>query len=189
MTGTTQPLTLDRVRSARERIHAYIDEEMRGLGGDPATFAAQAAAMDGLDFFSQWVQSEIPPPPALGVMFNTEWVEVEPARVALVLEPAEWMLNPISGALWGGISATVLDIVLGAAIHTTLPAGTAYATSDLHTRYVRPVTAETGRLMASATVLHTGRTHATPAGRIEVEATGKLIATATAGLTILRPAE
>jgi uncharacterized protein (TIGR00369 family) len=187
MTETTHPLTLDRVRSVRRRIHAYIEKEMRGLGTDPAVFAREAATMGGQEFFERWLGPEIPPPPALGVLFNTEWVEIEPSRAALVVEPSEVMFNPISGALWGGITATVLDIVMGAAIHTTLPAGTAFATSDLHTRYVRPVTADTGRLMATGAVLHAGRTHATAQGRIEAEGTGKLIATATTGCTIFRP--
>jgi uncharacterized protein (TIGR00369 family) len=187
MTETAHPLTLERVRTVRRRIHAYIDQEMRGLGADATTLAREAASMGGQEFFERWLRPEIPPPPALGVLFNTEWIEIEPSRVALTVEPSEVMFNPISGAVWGGITATVLDIVLGAAIHTTLPAGTAYATSDLHTRYVRPVTADTGRLTATGTVLHAGRSHATAEGRIEAEATGKLIATATGGCTILRP--
>jgi uncharacterized protein (TIGR00369 family) len=187
MTDTVHPLTVDRVRSARRRIHAYIDQEMTGLGADSAVFAQEAASMSGQEFFERWVRPEIPPPPAIALLFNTEWLEIEPSRVTLALEPSELMLNPISGAVWGGITATVLDIVLGAAIHTTLPAGTAYATSDLHTRYVRPVVAETGRVIATGAVLHAGRTHATAEGRIEVEATGKLIATATEGCSILRP--
>jgi uncharacterized protein (TIGR00369 family) len=188
MTDTTQAITVDRVRTVRRRIHAYIDEQMSELGADPAMFAREAASMGGQEFFERWLLPEIPPPPTLGVLFNMEWVEVNPSRAALTVEPSELMFNPISGALWGGITATVLDIALGAAIHTTLPAGTAYATSDLHTRFVRPVTADTGRLIASGAVLHGGRTHATAEGWIEVDATGKLIASATQGCAILRPA-
>ncbi len=116
-----------------------------------------------------------------------EWIEIEPSRVALVLEPAEWMFNPF-GAVYGGITATVLDIVLGAALHTTFPAGTGYATNDLHVRYVRALTADSGRVKVSGAVVHAGRSHATVDGRVEIEASGKLLATSTAAFTILRPA-
>jgi uncharacterized protein (TIGR00369 family) len=106
--------------------------------------------------------------------------------VALAVEPAEWMFSPL-GTVWGGLVATVLDTVLAAAIHTTLPAGTGYATSDLQVRYLRPLTADSGRAIATATVVHAGRRHATAEGRVEGEENGGLIATGTTGCTILRP--
>ena len=189
MADTTQPLMLDRVRSARRRIDAYVAQEMSELGTpDPATVAQQAATMSGAEFFAPWLRrGDIPPPPPFVVMLGIEWVELEPPRAVLSLEPAEWMVNPL-GVIHGGISATLLDTALGCAVHSTLPAGTGYATSDLHTRYQRAMTPDTGRVIATATVVHSGRRQATAEGRLEVEATGKLIATATAGCTILGPA-
>jgi uncharacterized protein (TIGR00369 family) len=186
MTDTTQSLTLDRVRSVRRRIHAYLAEEMRELGADPMMLAQQAVNMSGLEFLQRWLRPEMPPPPPIAVLLGMEWVEIEPSRVAGALEPAEWMFNPI-GSIHGGIAATLLDTVLGCAVQTTLPAGTGYATTDLHIRYIRPMDIDTGRVIATGAVVHAGRRHATAEGRVEVEATGKLIATGTAGCTILRP--
>ena len=186
MTKATQAAMIDRVRSARRRIDAYLAEEMTELGADATTLAQQAGKMSGLEFFGQWFRPEMPPPPPIVVLFGMEWVELEPSRVAISLEPAEWMFNPI-GSIHGGIAATLLDTVLSSAIHTTLPAGTGYATSDLHTRFIRAMNAGTGRVIATGTVVHAGRRQATAEGRVEVEATGKLIATGTAGCTILRP--
>ncbi len=188
MADTTQSLTLDDVRSARRTINEYLAQEMRKLGtADPMTLAQQAATKSGLEFFEPWLRhDELPPPPPIVMMLGIEWVELEPSRAVLSLEPAEWMLNPI-GTIHGGIAATLLDTALGCAVHSTLPAGTAYATTDLHTRHVRPMNADVGRVLATGTVLHAGRSHATAEGRIEVEATGKLIATGTAGCAILRP--
>jgi uncharacterized protein (TIGR00369 family) len=187
MTGTTPSVTLDRARSVRRRIHAYLAQEARELGADPATLAQEALNMSGLEFFERWLRyDELPPPPAIALLFSMEWVEVEPSRAVLALEPAEWMFNP-GGALYGGVSATLLDMVLGAAVQTTLPAGTGYATTDLHTRFIRAITADTGRVLATGTVVHEGRRHAVAEGRVEVEATGKLIATGTADCPILRP--
>ena len=187
MTETAHSVTLDDVRSARRRIHAYIGEEIRELGADATALAEQARDMNGLEFFERWLRPEMPPVPTLAFLFCTEWIEIEPSRVALTFEPAEWMFNPITGAVFGGIAATVLDLVLGAAVHTTLPAGAGYATTDLHTRYIRAMTAGTGRMIATAAAVHSGRLQATAEGRIEAEETGKLIATGTAGCTILRP--
>lgn len=186
MTDTTQSLTLDRVRDARRRIEACVAQEMSELGTDPATLAQDAGNMSGLEFFGRWFRPEIPPPPAIVVLFGMEWVEMERSRAVLALEPAEWMFNPI-GSIHGGIAATLLDTVLASAVHTTLPAGTGYATTDLQTRFIRAMSTRTGRVLATGTVVHAGRRHATAEGRIEVEATGKLIATGTAGFAILRP--
>ncbi len=77
---------------------------------------------------------------------------------------------------------------MGAAIQTTLPAGVAYATSDLQVRYLRAMSASTGRVRAEGTVTHTGRRQATAEGRLLVEETGKLLATATTGCLVLSAA-
>ncbi len=187
MTDSTQTPMLDRVRSARRRIDEHFAQQMRELGApDPMKLAQQAATMTGLEFFEPWLRpDDMPPPPPIVVMLGIEWVELEPGRAVISLEPAEWMVNPI-GVIHGGIAATLLDTVLACAIHSTLPAGTGYATSDLHTRFHRAMTTDTGRVIATGTVVHSGRRHATADGRIEVEATGKLIATGTTGCTILR---
>jgi uncharacterized protein (TIGR00369 family) len=186
MTDTTSSPMIDRVRSARRRINACLEEEMRELGADPTGETQQAMSLSGLEFFERWVQPEMPPPPSIVVLFGMEWVELEPSRVVLSLDPSRWMLNPI-GSIHGGIAATLLDTVLGTAVHTTLPAGTGYATTDLHMRYLRPMNADTGRVLATGEVVHRGRRQATAEGRVEVEATGKLIATGTAGCTIIQP--
>jgi uncharacterized protein (TIGR00369 family) len=188
MSDSAHAPMLDRVRSARRRINEYLAQEMRELGAaDPKTLAQQAATMSGQEFFEPWLRpDEMPPPPPIVVILGIEWVELEPSRAVLSLDLAEWMLNPI-GVIHGGIAATLLDTVLSCAVHSTLPAGTGYATSDLHVRYIRAMNADTGRVIATGTVVHSGRRHATAEGRIEVEATGKLIATGTAGCTILRP--
>jgi uncharacterized protein (TIGR00369 family) len=46
----------------------------------------------------------------------------------------------------GGLAATLIDSATGCAVHTTLPAGTAYTTTDVRVRFVRPITRDTGRI-------------------------------------------
>ena len=98
--------------------------------------------------------------------------------------PAEWMYNPI-GSVHGGVAATLLDSSLGCAIHTTLPAGVGYTTSDLQVRYVRAMSASTGRVLAESTVVHRGRKLATAEGRLYAEDGGKLFAHGTTSCLIL----
>lgn len=63
--------------------------------------------------------------------------------------------NPGSGAIQGGVVATLIDHAGGAAIRTTLeePTETPHATTDLNVSYLRPAT---GNLTAEATVLRAG---------------------------------
>lgn len=192
MTDTAQDAPqapmMERTREARRKINDYLDQQMRDLGAvDPMIVAQHAMTVSGYEFFEPWLRpNEMPPPPPIVVMLGMEWVELEPGRAVLSAEPAEWMINPI-GVIHGGISATLLDTALGCAVHSMLPAGTGYATTDLQTRFVRAMHADTGRVRCTARVTHSGRRHATAEGRIEVEATGKLIATGTAGCTIIGP--
>jgi uncharacterized protein (TIGR00369 family) len=85
----------------------------------------------------------------------------------------------------GGIAATILDSCMGCAVHTTLPAGVGYVTTDLQVRYIRPMTHATGRVLAEGKIIHAGRRTATAEGRLIVEADGSLIAHATTGCAIL----
>jgi uncharacterized protein (TIGR00369 family) len=110
-------------------------------------------------------------------------VEVEDGRCVFALDPAEWMFNPI-GSVHGGVAATLLDSCMGCAVHSTLPAGVGYATTDIQVRYLRAMSASTGRVLAEGEVVHRGRRQATAEGRLYVEDTGKLIAHATTGCTV-----
>src|SRR5439155_25383170 len=97
---------------------------------------------------------------------------------------AEWMYNPI-GSVHGGVAATILDSALGCAIHTTLPAGVGYTTSDLQVRFVRALSADTGRVAAEGSVVHAGRRLATAEAKLYAQASGKLLAHATTSCIIL----
>src|SRR5947209_16536153 len=187
MTEIARELMIDRAAAARRRIQEQIAEQVRELGVD-GTPLEHVAGLSGHEFLRRWMQPEIPPPPAIAVLFGMEWLEVSEGRVVLALDPAQWMFNPL-GMIHGGVAATLLDTALGSAVHTTLPPATGYATTDLHIRYLRAMNVETGRVVATATAVHSGRRNATAEGRIEAEATGKVIATGTAGCTILRASE
>jgi uncharacterized protein (TIGR00369 family) len=150
---------------------------------DPATLAAAAAEMNGMEFLQHVAAGNLAPPPIAEALGFTA-IEAEPGRCVFALEPAEWMFNPI-GSVHGGVAATLLDSCMGCAIHTTLPRGSGYTTTDLQIRYLRGMRVDTGRVLAEGTVVHAGRRQATAEGRLFVEATGKLIATGTTGCIVL----
>lgn len=57
----------------------------------------------------------------------------------------------------GGVFATLLDSAAGCAVQSTLPQGMGYTSLDLSVKFLRPVTADTGRIRAVGTVLNGGR--------------------------------
>jgi uncharacterized protein (TIGR00369 family) len=150
---------------------------------DPLATAGALRDLPGLDAIRAIAAGELPPPPIAELLGMTITL-AERGHVIFALEPAEWMYNPI-GSVHGGVAATILDSSLGCAVHTTLDAGVGYTTSDLQIRYVRAIGAQTGRILAEASVVHSGRRLATAEGRLYVEASGQLLAHASTSCLIL----
>lgn len=71
-----------------------------------------------------------------------------------VVEVGPQHLNP-HGVLHGGVAFTLIDTAMGAAAQAAVDDGLWCTTIDIHTRFLRPVTA--GRLTAHATVRRRGR--------------------------------
>jgi uncharacterized protein (TIGR00369 family) len=150
---------------------------------DPAALAAAGAGLTGLELMRKFASGELPPPPIIA-MLEASVFEVEEGRVVFTLTPAEWMFNPI-GSVHGGVAATLLDSCMGCAVHTVLKPDSGYTTGDLHIRYLRAMTTETGPVLAEGKVVHAGRRQATAEGRLYMQSTGKLIATGDTACVIL----
>jgi uncharacterized protein (TIGR00369 family) len=151
---------------------------------DPALSAAVARDMDGMTFFAELLAGRLPPPPIAATM-GFDLVSVEPGRVVFDLTPGEFHYNPI-GSVHGGVYATLCDSACGCAVHSLLPAGAFYTSLDLATRFIRPVTANTGRLVCEGTVAHFGSRTALAHARLTGPG-GKLYAEATSNCLIFRP--
>jgi uncharacterized protein (TIGR00369 family) len=156
---------------------------MTAVDHDPVESARRLAQLDGLSALRALLAGEVSAPP-FGVLLGFEPVEVEEGRVVFAVEPGERHYNPI-GSVHGGLAATLIDSATGCAVHSTLPAGVGYTTTDLQVRYVRPITRETGRVLCEGRVVHRGRTMATAEAR--VTAADRLLAHGTAGVLILPP--
>ena len=152
---------------------------------DPVPAAEAGAQMPGIDYMRAIIAGEFPPPP-IAVLLRMGPVEVEEGWVAFEGEPGEEHYNPI-GTVHGGYAATLLDSAIGSAVHTTLPAGSGYTTLTLETKFVRPITRDTGKVRVEAQVLHRGRRQATGEARLYDAETGKLLAHGTGTCLIFEP--
>jgi uncharacterized protein (TIGR00369 family) len=151
---------------------------------DPAATAAAGSELSGLELMRAIIDGSLPPPPVARLM-GFSIVEVDLGRAVFTVEPAEWMYNPI-GSVHGGVAATLLDSCMGCAVHSTLEAGVGFTTTDLQVRYIRAMSADTGRVLAEGRVVHGGRRTATAEGRLVTEDGETLLAHSTTGCVILR---
>ena len=152
---------------------------------DPAQAARVGAQLAGLEYLRRIRDGTLPKPP-VAAMMGFELVAVEPGGAVFAMQPEEWHYNPI-GSVHGGVVATLLDSCMGCAVHTLLDAGVGYTTTDLQVRYLRPLAADTGRVLAEGSVVHLGRRLATAEGRVwaEVEPE-RLLAHGSTGVAIMR---
>lgn len=149
--------------------------ERRVTWADPRALARAGQGRAGLDFLRALIAGEVPPPPIVALMGIT-LSQVESGRVTMRMPAGEYLYNPI-GSVHGGALATLLDSVMGCAVHSTLPAGRGYTTLEIKVNYLRAVTEGSGCVTATGRVVHAGRRQAVAEASLTDEA-GRLCATA-----------
>ncbi len=122
----------------------------------------------------------------IGRTLGIRGVSAEPGGVHLEGSPDEDHYNPL-GAVHGGYIATMLDAAVALAVQTVLPAGTAYATTDLHVTFLRALTAASGPVRAEGRIVHRGRRAVLGEARL-FDREGRLCAHATANCAVLAQA-
>lgn len=142
---------------------------------DPGMIADAGRGMSGLDLMRNLRDGTIPSPP-IAALVGFLLTEVDDGRIVMRLTPAEYHYNPI-GTMHGGILATLLDSVMGCAVHSTLPAGRGFTSLEIKVNYVRAVTTDSGELAAEGWVVHGGRRSAVAEAKI-TDAKGRLCAIA-----------
>ncbi len=120
--------------------------------------------------------------PAIGNALDFELVEVGKGFAAFEGIPGPGVMNLV-GTVHGGYAATLLDSACGAAVHSRISSTQGYSTLELKTSYHRPMTAETGRVRAEASLISFGRRTAFASAAL-TDAAGHVIATATATLLV-----
>ena len=142
---------------------------------DPMGTAAAAAGLTGLEFLTAIAEKRLPPAP-IGSLMSFAITKVTEGEVTFTCQPDESAYNPI-GVVHGGLVCTLLDSVTGCAVHSTLPADLAYTSLDISVSYLRPVTKDSGLLVARGWVTRPGRRAGFSEGEVRTE-DGKLVATA-----------
>lgn len=150
---------------------------------DPAETLASAATMSGLEYLRAMGDGGVPRSPIAELM-NMRGVSAEEGEVVFEFTPDESMLNPL-GIVHGGPICTLLDSVLGCAVHTTLPAGVTYTSIDINVSYLRSPRVGV-ELTATGRVTKPGRRVAFAEGEVR-DPDGKLIATATGSCLVIAP--
>lgn len=134
------------------------------------------ASMAGIDFVRAIFDGKLPAPPIMQTIEPFDST-AEPGVVVMHSIPGFRHYNPI-GSVHGGYAATLLDSVMGLAIHTMVPAGTGYTTLEFKISFIKGLTNDTGPVRSEGRTLNVGRRAATAEGRI-TDAKGRLLAHAT----------
>jgi uncharacterized protein (TIGR00369 family) len=148
----------------------------------PRSAPSDLAQLAGLELLQRMLRGELAPPPIMQTL-DYEMINVEFGHVVFAGTPKEWAYNPL-GTVHGGYAATLLDTVVGCAVHSTLPAGSTYTTLELKLNFTRPLLATTGPIRADGNTIHVGSKVGTAEGRI-VGSDGKLYAHATTTCLIM----
>ena len=139
----------------------------------PTNDLAAAASLTGLEFLRRMLADPDAGPP-IAALINMRAVAFDHGVAVFEATPGECHYNPI-GSVHGGWVSTVLDSALGCAVHSALPAGSAYTTLELKVNLVRAITARTGTLRCEGRAIHVGARTATADARL-VGPDGKLYA-------------
>ena len=141
-----------------------------------ADMAIKTAGKSGREVMQMMLEGVLHPP-RISKTLDFHMVEVGDGLAIFQGTPAVEHFNPL-GTVHGGWFATLLDSALGCSVHTKLPPGKTYTTSQINVNIVRAAHVNTGPLRAIGHVVHMGRQVATSEAKI-VGPDGKLYAHAT----------
>ncbi|WP_149361021.1 PaaI family thioesterase [Lolliginicoccus suaedae] len=124
-------------------------------------------------------------PTGIWSLLGMDGAEINEGEVSFTITTRPDFANPL-GTVHGGICATLLDSVMGCAVHSTLGPGVGYSTLELKVNYIRMVPTDGRRLIGTGLVIHGGRSTATAEGRV-VDDQGRLVAHGTTTCLIHSP--
>jgi uncharacterized protein (TIGR00369 family) len=104
-------------------------------------------------------------------------VSAEEGFVVFEGSPTQAVYNPL-GSVHGGYAASLLDTVMGCAVHSCIKAGHGYTTLELKVAYHRALTEASGPIRAEGRIVSIGKRAAFAEGKL-LDKDGRLCATAT----------
>lgn len=163
-----------------EEHEAPWREPVRGGYPDPALFG-----LPGADQVRAFVRGVAPRPP-IGRLTGMAPTEVGLGSTTFSMPATEWLLSP-QGLISVCTLAILADGPLGCAVQSALPAKTAYATSELSLRLLRPARAG-GTLVARGALVHAGRSLVLSTVQI-IDERGRLLADGSSMCFVMPPSE
>ena len=139
------------------------------------------AELDGLGQLRAIEDGLMPPPPVMATIDLCSFV-AERGTVTVQMRAQSFHYNPLGG-VHGGMIATLMDTAAGCSVHSTLDVGEGYTSLDLTTKFLRPVTVESGLLTCVGTVISRGRRTALAEAQLTDES-GRVLAHATSSCMI-----
>ena len=137
--------------------------------------------MRSIDVFRAIVAGEREPPP-VAKLIGMRMTSVEEGAVTFELDVGEEHTSPL-GTVHGGILCDLADAAMGCAHASQLDDGESFTTLELKMNFLKPVWS--GRLVADARVLKTGRTIGLVECRV-TDGSGSLVAYGTSTCMTLR---
>lgn len=138
--------------------------------------------LSGLELMQAMVTGDFPHP-SMSEVVPMKIIAAEYGEVVFEAMADDRHLNPLGG-VHGGFFATVMDLVTGCAVHTTLEPNVGYGTIDLHVKMLKAIPKNT-LLIATSRVIQSGYSLGISEGSLKDEK-GNLYAHATATCMIYR---
>jgi uncharacterized protein (TIGR00369 family) len=138
-------------------------------------------ATPGLEAMRKYVEGAFVPP--VFRFMGMRGVAVEEGAITIAMPTSAWLTTAL-GVVYGGALALLADAAITAATATIVPPATAFSPLDLKVNYLRPVFPHDGELIATARIVHRGRTIAVATCEIANKA-GKTVAMANGSVLIL----
>ncbi len=149
---------------------------------DPGEVLAASSVLPGIELLRRMISGELALPPITSLM-SMQLLEAEPGRVVWEARPGIEHYNPI-GTVHAGFATTILDSAMGTAYVSVADAGARWTTLELKANFTRAITADTGPVRCTGTIVHPGRTVVLTDARLE-DAGGRLLAHATSTILVL----
>ncbi len=144
-------------------------------GLDEMPTMADVSSLTGLEFMTKVKDGELAAPP-IGRTLGFRVESVKDGEVCFIGTPNFDALNPL-GTVHGGWFGALLDSCMACAVQTKLAKGQGYTTQEYKVNLIRPLFSDSGAVMATGQVQHSGRRTGVAVGEIRGIEDGKLYAT------------
>lgn len=141
------------------------------------------AEMSGRDLLDALLRGAIPPPPYVRLL-DMRLTAVSDGSATFEMPAKSDLYNP-NNVVHGGAISSLADSAMGIAVYSTLAAGEAFTTAELHVNFLRPATVDSGMLRSTGRVVHRGQQIAVAEAEV-LDGQNQLVARASSTNVILQ---